>query len=40
MEKLIMIWDEIDDLRALAPRLLTAIAGIGLIVAAAFLNRL
>jgi hypothetical protein len=40
MEKLVMLWDEADDLMALAPRVLAAIAAIGLLVAAAFINRL
>jgi hypothetical protein len=39
MEKLLMIWDEIDELRAFVPRVLAGIAGIALIVAAAFVDR-
>jgi hypothetical protein len=40
MEKLLMLWDEMDDLAALAPRVLAATAAIALIVAAAFVDRL
>lgn len=34
------IWDEIDDMRAMVPRVLAGIAGVALIIVAAFLNRL
>jgi hypothetical protein len=34
-----MLWDEMDDLMALAPRVLTGLAGLALIVAAAFVPR-
>jgi hypothetical protein len=46
MEKIMMLWDEADDLMAVAPRVLAAAAAaaaaaaITLIVAAAFLDRL
>jgi hypothetical protein len=39
MEKIMMLWDEMDDVLAMAPRVLAAVAGIGLIVAAALVNR-
>jgi hypothetical protein len=40
MEKILMLWDEADDLMAVAPRVLAATAAIALIVAAAFVDRL
>ena len=40
MEKLLMIWDEADDLMAIAPRVLALVAAVGLVVAACFINRL
>jgi hypothetical protein len=40
MEKLMMLWDETDDLMAIAPRMLTAVAAVALIIAAAFIDRL
>jgi hypothetical protein len=40
MERLMMIWDEMDDLAAFAPRVLAGLAAIGLIVTAAFINHL
>ena len=40
MEKLMMIRDEMHDLRVLVPRMVAGIAGVALIVLAAFLNRL
>jgi hypothetical protein len=39
MEKLMMIWDEIEDVRALVPRLIAGLAGVALIIAAAFVPR-
>jgi len=35
-----MLWDEADDLVALAPRVLAATAAVVLIIAAAFIDRL
>ena len=40
MEKILMLWDEADDLVALAPRVLAATAAVVLIIAAAFIDRL
>jgi len=40
MEKILTLWDEADDLMAVAPRVLAATAAIALIVAAAFVDRL
>jgi hypothetical protein len=40
MEKLIMIWDEMDELRAMVPRLIAGVAGIAMIIAAVFVTHL
>jgi hypothetical protein len=40
MEKILMLWDETDDLAALAPRAFAVVVGIALIIAAAFVDRL
>ena len=40
MEKLIMLWDETDDLMAIAPRVFAGVAAVALIIAAAFIDRL
>jgi hypothetical protein len=40
MEKIVKLWDEMDDLTALAPRVLATAAAITLILAAAFVDRL
>jgi hypothetical protein len=40
MEKILMLWDETDDLMAIAPRVFAAVAAVVLIIAAAFIDRL
>jgi hypothetical protein len=40
MERILMIWDEIDDLRAFLPRVLTGTAGIAMIIAAIYVTRI
>jgi hypothetical protein len=40
MEKIQMLWDETDDLVAIAPRVLAGLTAVALIVTAAFINHL